>query len=68
VPSAEALRLLPAVHVDEAEARDLSHGRPLRRLVGEAPFHRAIDPAGALVAVVAPAEGGARPVRVFPRP
>jgi tRNA pseudouridine55 synthase len=65
VPPAEALGLLPAVHVDEAEARDLARGRVLARPVAQAPFLRALDASGRLVAVLSPAPGGARPVRVF---
>ena len=65
VSPADALGLLPAVQVDELEARDLFHGRFLRRPVAEGRFLRAIDPRGRLVAVLQPAEGGARPVRVF---
>jgi len=67
ISPAAALRLLPAVSVDEGEARALEQGRVLLRELPGAPLAKAVAADGRLVAVVAPASGGgARPIRVFP--
>ncbi len=65
VPLAEALRAMPAVAVDAAEARALAQGKALGRDAPPAPLVRAIGPAGTLVAVCAPGGAGLKPVRVF---
>jgi tRNA pseudouridine55 synthase len=69
VSPADALRSFPVVRVAPDEVRALSQGKTLRR---EAPgaLCRALDAGGALVAVVAPVEGGdgLKPVRVFVQP
>jgi tRNA pseudouridine55 synthase len=69
VAPADALASLPAVPVTLPEVRALAQGKLLPR-TAPAPLCRALDPGGALVAVVAPAEGGEglRPVRVFVQP
>jgi tRNA pseudouridine55 synthase len=64
VSPAEALAFLPAVPVDEAQARDLRHGRALR-LETPPGLSRALDPDGRLVAVCEAREGEVRPVRVW---
>jgi tRNA pseudouridine55 synthase len=65
VPLAEALRALPALAVDAAEARALAQGKVLRLAAPAAALVRAIGPGGRLVAVCAPGPAGLRPVRVF---
>jgi len=69
VSPADALRAFPVVQVTQEEVRALAQGKTLRR---EAPgaLCRALDARGALVAVVAPVEGGdgLKPVRVFVQP
>ena len=69
VSPADALRAFPVVQVAPEEVRALAQGKTLPR---EAPgaLCRALDAQGALVAVVAPAEGGGalKPVRVFVQP
>ncbi len=69
VTPAEALRAFPVVQVAPEEVRALAQGKTLRR-EAPAPLCRALDAAGALVAVVAPIEGGEglKPVRVFVQP
>jgi tRNA pseudouridine55 synthase len=68
VAPADALRALPPVAVDGAEARALAQGKVLPR-AAPAPLVRALGPGGRLVAVCAPAGDGAlRPVRVFVGP
>jgi tRNA pseudouridine55 synthase len=69
VAPADALAAFPSVPVTLPEIRALAQGKTLPRPV-PAPFCRALDPDGALVAVVAPAEDGEglRPVRVFVQP
>lgn len=66
---AAASRVLPAVPVDEAAARDLGHGKQVRAAApgpGEGTL-AALDPAGRLAAVVAPTgEGALRPLLVIP--
>ncbi len=68
VPLADALRALPAVSVDAAEARALAQGKALRREVPPGDLVRAIGPGGRLVAVCAAGAAGIRPVRVFVTP
>ncbi len=68
VPLADALRALPAVAVDAAEARALAQGKALRRDAPPGELLRAIGPAGRLVALCAPGAGGIKPVRVFVTP
>ena len=68
VPSAQALRFLPAVTVDAAEARALAQGKALPREAPPGDAVRAIGPGGDLVAICAPTPGGLRPVRVFAQP
>lgn len=65
VPLADALRLLPAVRLDERGARDLAHGRAVARPPGTAGVVRALAPDGRLVAICGPEEGRLRPQRVF---
>jgi tRNA pseudouridine55 synthase len=67
VPPADALRLLPAVTLDAAEARALAQGKALRR---DAPgaLVRALGPGGTLIALCAPSASGLKPVRVFVSP
>ncbi|HEX9049015.1 MAG TPA: tRNA pseudouridine(55) synthase TruB [Anaeromyxobacter sp.] len=67
VPLAEALRGLPAVAVDAAEARALAQGKALRREAVGA-LVRAIGPGGRLIAVCSAGAPGLRPVRVFVSP
>ncbi len=67
VPLAEALRALPAVSVDAAEARALAQGKVLRRDATGA-LVRAIGPGGRLVAVCSAGAAGLKPVRVFVTP
>lgn len=75
---AAASRVMPVVRVDEAAARDLGHGKPVRSLrpaeadaaagpAGERPL-AALDPAGHLAAVVGEEPGGGllRPLLVVP--
>jgi tRNA pseudouridine55 synthase len=66
VPPADALRLVPAVTVDAAEARALEQGKALRRHAPPGEIVRAIGPGHRLVALCAPSPAGLRPVRVFP--
>ena len=68
VPLANALRGLPAVAVDAAEARALAQGKALRREAPPGALVRAIGPGGRLVAVCAPGTAGLRPVRVLVAP
>jgi tRNA pseudouridine55 synthase len=66
VPLAGALRLLPAVTLDETAAWDLVHGRPVSRPpAAAAGAIRALAPDGRLVAVCGPEEDRLRPQRVF---
>ena len=72
LPLSEALRDLSSVRVDEATAADISFGRPLAlyRLgldadAGGAGPWPVPGPAGTLLAVYEPHEGGARPVMVL---
>ena len=67
VTPADALVFLPAIPVDEAQARDLRHGRALR-LPAPPGLARALDGGGRLVAVCEAGGGEARPVRVWPGP
>jgi tRNA pseudouridine55 synthase len=69
VDPADALAAFPAVPVTVPEIRALAQGKTLPR-PAPAPLCRALGPEGALVAMVAPAEGGEgiRPVRVFVQP
>jgi tRNA pseudouridine55 synthase len=69
VTPADALRAFPVVRVAPDEVRALAQGKTLRR-EAPGPLCRALDAAGALVAVVAPVEGGEglKPVRVFVQP
>jgi tRNA pseudouridine55 synthase len=66
VPLADALRDRPAVHLSEAGARDLGHGRPVS---GEGMpaggLCRALGPDGRLLAVCQERAGQLRPVRVL---
>lgn len=64
VSPADALAFLPAIPVDEAQARDLRHGRALR-LPAPPGLARALDGGGRLVAVCQAGEGEVRPVRVW---
>lgn len=68
VPPADAVRFLPAVSLDAAEARALAQGKVLARSSPGAELVRAIGPGGRLVALCAPAGAGLRPVRVFVTP
>lgn len=68
VPPGDALRGLPPVAVDAAEARALAQGKVLRREAPAAALVRALGPGGRLVAVCAPGPAGLRPVRVFVSP
>jgi tRNA pseudouridine55 synthase len=69
VSPADALRAFPVVQVAPEEVRALAQGKTLRRAAPGA-LCRALDVHGALVAVVAPVEGGdgLKPVRVFVQP
>jgi tRNA pseudouridine55 synthase len=67
VPPEEALGFLPSLRVDEAQARDLRHGRALAVRPPGALF-RALSADGRLLALCEGANGGARPVRVFAPP
>lgn len=69
VAPADALAAFPVVPVTPDEMRALAQGKTLPR-PAPAPLCRALGPDGALVAVVAPVEGGEgiRPVRVFVQP
>lgn len=68
VPLADALRAMPAVAVDAAEARALAQGKVLRREAQGRDLVRAIGPGSRLVAVCTPAPTGLQPVRVFVTP
>ncbi len=68
VPLANALRAVPAVPVDAAEARALAQGKVLRREAPAGALVRAIGPDGQLVALCTAAPDGLRPLRVFERP
>jgi tRNA pseudouridine55 synthase len=68
VPLAEALRGLPAVAVDAAEARALAQGKVLPREDPGGGLVRAIGPGSRLVAVCAGGPAGLKPVRVFVTP
>jgi tRNA pseudouridine55 synthase len=63
-PVEEAVRSMPSVRLDAAQARDVSHGRPVA-LAGPAPLFAALAPDGRLLALCQPSAEGARPVRVF---
>ncbi|HSN13741.1 MAG TPA: tRNA pseudouridine(55) synthase TruB [Anaeromyxobacteraceae bacterium] len=65
VPPAEALSFLPAVAVDDRESLALAQGKALPRDAPAGDLLRAIGPRGDLVALLAPAPSGLRPVRVF---
>jgi tRNA pseudouridine55 synthase len=65
IPLADALRAVPAVAVDAAEARALAQGKVLRRDAPPGDLVRAIGPGARLVALCAPGPAGLRPVRVF---
>lgn len=69
VSPADALQAFPVVRVGPEEVRALAQGKTLRR-EAPGPLCRALDARGALVAVVAPVEGGdgLKPVRVFVQP
>jgi tRNA pseudouridine55 synthase len=67
VTPADALAFLPAVAVDEAQARDLRHGKALR-LPAPPGLARALDGQGRLVAVCEAGAEGVRPVRVLAGP
>ncbi|MFL5274759.1 MAG: tRNA pseudouridine(55) synthase TruB [Anaeromyxobacteraceae bacterium] len=67
VPPADALGLLPAVTVDEGEARALEQGKALSREAPAGEVVRAIGPDRRLVALCSPSPTGLRPVRVFHR-
>jgi tRNA pseudouridine55 synthase len=64
IPMGDALRVLPSVSVTWDEARDLVHGRALRREAPDAQV-RALAPDGRLVAICAPGERGLSPRRVL---
>ena len=68
LPLSEALRGFPTVRLDARGTADLVHGRALS--IPDAPqgLCRALDPAGALVAVCEGTGGALRPVRVLARP
>jgi tRNA pseudouridine55 synthase len=69
VPLAGALRALPILAVDAAEARALSQGKALpREAPAGAALVRAIGSGERLVALCAPGAAGLRPVRVFVGP
>lgn len=67
VTPADALAFLPAIPVDEAQARDLRQGRALR-LAAPPGLARALDGLGRLVAICQGGAGEARPVRVWAAP
>jgi tRNA pseudouridine55 synthase len=67
VTPADALAFLPAIAVDEAQARDLRQGRALR-LAAPPGLARALDGLGRLVAICEASAGEARPVRVWAAP
>lgn len=67
VPVARALRLLPAVDVDDEVRDDLVHGRPMAA-VGEDGSYAVHDGAGRLVGVYEDRDGRARPEVVMLRP
>jgi len=67
VTPADALAFLPAIPVDEAQARDLRQGRALR-LSAPPGLARALDGGGRLVAICEAGAGEARPVRVWAAP
>jgi tRNA pseudouridine55 synthase len=68
VPVAEALRGMPVVAVDAAEARALAQGKVLRREAPAGALVRAIGPGSRLVAICAAGPTGLQPVRVFVAP
>lgn len=65
VPLGEALRTFPVLEVAWAEARDLAHGRALRRELAPGTRVAARAPDGRLVAVCTAGERGLRPERVL---
>jgi tRNA pseudouridine55 synthase len=68
VSPADALGAFPTVRLAPDEVRALAQGKVLPR-EAPGPLCRALDDRGALVAMVAPAAGGAlKPVRVFVQP
>ena len=65
LPLAEAVRAaMPVRTVDDAEARELSFGRPLR-VHGIEGVHGALGPDGAVIALLREQDGRSRPVLVF---
>jgi tRNA pseudouridine55 synthase len=65
LPLAAAVRsAMPVRQLDEAEARELSFGRPLAAR-GIAGVHGALAPDGSVAALLREADGRARPVLVF---
>jgi tRNA pseudouridine55 synthase len=68
VPVREVLRHLPAVELDEAERKAVSHGRRVVREAGafaEGAGHVALVAGGEIVAVAAPRDGALQPVVVL---
>ena len=68
ISPADALRFLPAVSLDAAEARALAQGKRLRRELPAGELIRALGVEGRLLAVCRPSPEGLRPVRVFVTP
>jgi tRNA pseudouridine55 synthase len=64
---AEAVADYPAITIDAAAARALAHGQPLPPMGLEGPV-AALDPSGALLAMVADRDGAARPLAVLAGP
>jgi tRNA pseudouridine55 synthase len=67
-PPDEALAFLPAAAISLPEARELAHGRALRRDLPAAPLVRAVGPGGRLVAVCQADGARLRPLRVLVTP
>jgi tRNA pseudouridine55 synthase len=65
LPLADAVRVaMPVRTVDDAEARELSYGRPLG-VQGIEGVHGALGPDGAVIALLREQDGRSRPVLVF---
>jgi tRNA pseudouridine55 synthase len=68
VAPADAVRFLPAVTLDAAQARALAQGKTLRLDAPAGDLLRVLGPGGSLVGLCAPSEAGLKPVRVFVTP
>jgi tRNA pseudouridine55 synthase len=65
LPMSEAVADHPRVVLEEADARAVGHGKTLPPTGRRGPV-AAVDPSGALLAIIEDRDGGARPLAVFP--